>query len=169
MDWAAARAQMDPPGATVVVAGFPRKTIHTQIAAMGEGYDHILIDGPPRVDDVAASAAMAVDIVIIPVTPSPYDVWASEEIINILSSAGVYKPIKAAFLLNRRIAKSAIARDVYAALSDYPIPVLESTITQRVIFAESAMTGKAVFEIDPNGAATAEIEKLVNELEGMSK
>jgi chromosome partitioning protein len=46
----------------------------------------------------------------------------------------------------------------------YDVPVLEAQICQRVLFAESAATGKTVFEIDPNGQAADEIQKLTNEI-----
>ena len=50
------------------------------------------------------------------------------------------------------------------ALAAYPVPVLAATVTQRVIYAEAAAQGKAVFEIDAGGPATAEIDALVAEL-----
>ena len=50
------------------------------------------------------------------------------------------------------------------ALQMYDVPVLEAQICQRVLFAESAATGKTVFEIDPNGQAADEIQKLTNEI-----
>jgi chromosome partitioning protein len=52
----------------------------------------VLIDGPPRVYDVARSAIMASDVVLIPVQPSPYDVWAAKEIVDLLKEATVFKP-----------------------------------------------------------------------------
>ena len=87
LDWAAAR-QADP---IISVVGFPRATIHREIAQIGQGYDHIIIDGPPRVTDLARSAIMASDIVLIPVQPSPYDIWASEEVVKLIDEARVYK------------------------------------------------------------------------------
>lgn len=170
LDWSAEREKLDPAGVSVVVVGIPRAFTQAQIDKTGEGYDHIIIDGPARVSDISPSAAMAADVVIVPVTPSAYDVWASEDIIKIIEASKVYRPnLKAAFLLNRKISKTSVARDVYAALGDYPIPVLDATITQRVIFSESAAKGRAVFEIDQTGPATREIETLVNEILEMSK
>jgi chromosome partitioning protein len=53
---------------------------------------------------------------------------------------------------------------VTEALTGYEIPVLRSQLCQRVSFAESAATGKTVFETDPNGTAAKEVKSLVNEL-----
>jgi len=161
LDWAAAR-DGDP---LFSVVGFPRPSIHKEIGQLGQGYDHILIDGPPRVTDLARSSIMASDIVLIPVQPSPYDVWAAEEIVKLIDEARVYKEnIKSVFVINRKITNTAIGRDVGDALSSYPIPVLTASITQRVVFAEAAAQGKSVFEIDAVGLAAREIDAVKNEL-----
>jgi chromosome partitioning protein len=161
LDWAAAR-DGDP---LFSVVGFPRPSIHKEIGQLGQGYDHVLIDGPPRVTDLARSSIMASDLVLIPVQPSPYDVWAAEEIVKLIDEARVYKEnIKSVFVINRKITNTAIGRDVGDALSAYPVPVLVATITQRIVFAEAAVQGKSIFEIDAVGLAAREIDAVKNEL-----
>ncbi len=145
--------------------GLPRATVHKEIGTIGQGYDHVIIDGPPRVTDLARSAIMASDLVLIPVQPSPYDIWAAGEVVKLIDEARVYKEIlKSVFVVNRKIANTAIARDVDEALASYPVPALVNRITQRVIFAEAAAQGKAVHEIDADGPAAAEIEAVKAEL-----
>lgn len=162
LDWAAAR-RGEPMFA---VAGLPRASIHKELPALAKGYDVVIIDGPPRVYDVARSAIMASDLVLIPVQPSPYDVWAAKEIVDLIVEARVYKPdLKAAFTINRKIVNTALGRDVTNALSDYPIPVLETAICQRVALAESAAQGQAVLETEPDSTAAKEILQLVKEIE----
>lgn len=166
LDWAAAR-QGEPLFSAV---GLPRPTIHKEIAQIGQGYDHIIIDGPPRVAELARSAIMAADIVLIPVQPSPYDIWAADEVVKLIDEARVYKEnLKAAFVVNRKIANTAIGRDVGEALAAYPLPVLKATLTQRVVFAEAAARGLAVQEIDQEGPAAAEIEAVAAELKEMTR
>lgn len=161
LDWAAAR-QGTP---LFSVVGFPRPSIHKEIEQIGHGYDHIIIDGPPRVTDLARSAIMSSDIVVIPVQPSPYDIWAAEEVVKLVDEARIYKEnIKSVFVINRKITNTAIGRDVREALSAYPVHVLQSTITQRVIFAEAAAQGQAVFELEPNGPASNEIAAVASEI-----
>ena len=161
LDWAAARK--DEPLFSVV--GLPRATLHKEMAAIGHGYDHIIIDGPPRVTDLARSAIMASDVIVIPVQPSPYDIWAAEEVIKLIDEAKIFKEnIKSCFVVNRKIANTAIGRDVGEALAGYALPVLASSVTQRVLFAEAAAQGKAVFELDKNGQAAAEVDAVRAEL-----
>jgi chromosome partitioning protein len=161
LDWAAAR-ESDP---LFPVVGLHRPSIHKEINQIGQDYDHIVIDGPPRVTDLARSAIMASDVVLIPVQPSPYDVWAAEEVVKLIDEAKVFKEsIKSVFVINRKITNTAIGRDVGEALAAYPVSVLNATITQRVIFAEAAGQGRSVFEVDPEGAASKEIDAVKNEL-----
>ena len=161
LDWAAAR-QAEP---IFSVVGLPRATVHKEIGQIGQGYDHIVIDGPPRVTDLARSAIMAADVVLIPVQPSPYDIWAAEEVVKLIEEARIYKEsLKSAFVVNRKIANTAIGRDVREALAAYPFQVLASSVTQRVVFAEAAAQGLAVHEIDQNGSAASEIEAVAAEL-----
>ena len=166
LDWAAAR-RGDPMFA---VAGLPRASIHKELPALAKGYDVVIIDGPPRVYDVARSAIMASDLVLIPVQPSPYDVWAAKEIVDLIHEARVYKPgLKAAFPINRKIVNTALGRDVAEALSDYPIPVFTTAICQRVVLAESAAQGQTVLETSGDSAAADEIRQLVTEIKEFMK
>jgi chromosome partitioning protein len=161
LDWAAARHE-DP---LFPVVGLPKSSIHKELPSLASNFDIVVIDGPPRVYEVARSAIMASDMVLIPVQPSPYDVWAVKEIIDLISEAAVFKPdLKSAFVINRKIVNTAIGRDVAKALSEYPVPILASSICQRVAFAECAAQGLTVFDLDVNTPSSTEIEALADEV-----
>jgi chromosome partitioning protein len=162
-DWAAARS--DEPLFSVV--GFDRPTIHKEIKDLAKGYDYVVIDGPPRVTDLARSAIMAADIILIPVQPSPYDIWAAQDVIEIIKEASVFKEnLKSVFVINRKIANTAIGRDATEAITNFEIPVLKSQISQRVAFAETASSGTTVLDMGggQNNAAAKEINSFVDEL-----
>lgn len=147
------------------VIGLAKKSLHRDLPSIAKKYLHVVIDGPPRVTELARSCIMASDIVLIPCTPSPYDVWASKEIVDLINEAIVYKEkLKSAFIINRKITNTAIGRDVVEALSGLKLKILESQICQRVIFAEAAATGKTVFDLDPEGKSSNEIKQLINEI-----
>jgi chromosome partitioning protein len=161
LDWAAAREGLP----LFSVVGLPRATVHKEIGIIGQGYDHIVIDGPPRVTDLARSAIMASDLVMIPVQPSPYDIWAADEVVKLIAEARIYKEsLKSVFVVNRKIANTAIGRDVGDALAAYPLPVLKAFVTQRVVFAEAVAQGKSVFEVDQEGQAAKEVQAVLDEL-----
>ena len=161
LDWAAAR-QAEP---LFSVIGLPKPTLHRDIDQIGLGYDHILIDGPPRVTDLARSAIMAADVVLIPVQPSPYDVWAADEVVKLIDEARIYKPVlNSVFAINRKIVNTALGRDVREALASYSVSALDASVCQRIVFAESAAQGLAAFEVEPDGPASREIEALREEI-----
>ena len=161
LDWSAAR-QHKP---IFNVVGIPKSTIHRDLPTLAAAYHWTFIDGPPRVYDVARSAIMAADLVIIPIQPSPYDVWSAKEIVDLVTEATVMKPnLKAAFAINRKIVNTAIGKDVTEALGGHSFRVFKAAISQRVAFAESAGQGLTVLETDPQGQAAQEVRSLASEI-----
>ncbi len=167
LDWAAAREEFHDEASDVLfpVVGLPTNFIHKELPALSKGFDCVVIDGPPRVNSVAGSAIMASDLVLIPVQPSPYDLWATDEIIALIDHARTVKPdLMAMFVVNRKITKTALGKAVGDALLDYPLPVIATEICQRVAFADTATKGRSVLEAAPNEPAATEITSLVNDI-----
>jgi len=146
------------------VVAFAKPSLHKQIDELSKGYDDVVIDGPPRVTELARSIILASDLVVIPVQPSPMDVWAAAETVDLVEEASEFRAgIGCCLLVNRKIANTAIGRDVRKALGQLGVPVLESDIGQRVAFAETAATGTTVLEHRFTKGAR-EINRFVKEL-----
>jgi len=161
LDWSAARTA--PPALPVL--GLPRPVLHREVPTLAADYDHVVIDGPPQVADVTRSAVMASDVVLIPVQPSGLDVWGARAVVALLADAAMVKPdLKAAFVINRKIVNTALARDVPETLGDYHMHTLAASLAQRVAFAESLGSGLTVFDMDPASIASSEVVALVNEV-----
>lgn len=161
LDWAASRG-IDPLFPAI---GLPKPNLHKEIPAHAANYAHVVIDGPPRVNEIARSAILASDFILIPVQPSPYDVWAAKEIVDLVREASLFKEkLISCFAINRRIVNTAIGRDVVEALAGYEVPVLKCAVSQRVAFAESAALGSTVLETNPNNPASHEILALIREI-----
>lgn len=157
--WSSAR-DLDP---LFPVVGMAKPTLHRDLPEVAKDYDMVVIDGAPRVNDLGRAAILASDVVLIPVQPSPYDVWAAADTVTLIREAQQFKPsLKGAFVVNRKIANTAIGRDVTEALSQFEdVPVLSTELRQRVLYAESAGQGLSVIEVAPNGDAAREIAALV--------
>jgi chromosome partitioning protein len=164
MAWSSTR-ESEPPFAIV---GMAKPTLHRDLARLAANYDVAIIDGAPRVNELGRSAILASDTVLIPVQPSPYDVWAAADTVELIREARVLKEsLKAAFVINRRIARTAIGRDAAAALAQFEdVPVLASVLNQRVVYAESAARGLSVIEAQPSSEAAREIDALAREVLG---
>ena len=161
LDWAASRDD----DALISVVGMPKAIIHKELPKIEKDFDFVVVDGAPRVYDVARSAILASDIILIPVQPSPYDIWAAKEIVDLVAEVKVFKEnLKAAFVINRKIVNTAIGRDVVETLAEYNLPVLKSHVCQRVGFAETAAAGRTVLETGTDNPASQEITALTDEI-----
>lgn len=149
------------------VIGMPKPSLHKDLPQIAKDYDVVVIDGAPRVNELARSAIMASDVILIPVQPSPFDVWSCAEIISLVQEAKQYKPdIKCVFAVNRRVANTVISREVLKAFKNFPFPLLEPSVCQRIIFAETAAQGLTVFDAAPSSAAAYEIAAIAELLVG---
>ena len=161
MAWSSAREE-DPLFPVISMA---KPTLHKDLPELAVDYDVVIIDGAPRVNDLGRAAIIASDLVMIPVQPSPYDVWASADTVQLIKEAQQFKEnIKAVFVINRKVVNTAIGRDVANALGHFEIPVLQSVLCQRVVYAESAAQGRAVIETEPKSGAAIEMAQLAAEL-----
>jgi len=167
MAWSSTR-ESEPPFAIV---GMAKPTLHRDLARLAADYDIAIIDGAPRVNELGRSAILASDTVLIPVQPSPYDVWAAADTVALIREARVLKEgLHAAFVINRRIARTAIGRDAAAALAQFEdVPVLASVLNQRIVYAESAARGLSVIEAQPSSEAAREVDALAREVFGARK
>ena len=150
------------------VVGMAKPSLHRDLPRLAADYDIAIIDGAPRVNDLGRSAILASDLVLIPVQPSPYDVWAAADTVRLIREARQLKEsLGAAFVVNRKIARTAIGRDAAAALAQFDdVPVLSAVLSQRIIYAESAAKGLSVIEAAPAGEAAREMEDLAKQVLG---
>lgn len=150
----------------LAVVGLDRPTLERDIKKIATDFDWVIIDGAPQLANIAISAIKCADLIIIPVQPSPYDIWASAELVEIIKNRQELtenKP-KAYFCITRRISSTSLSKDIADVLEGYALPVMKSYTTQRIIYAKSAAEGKTVFDFPKNLEAINEINKITNEL-----
>ena len=168
LDWSEQRAREALPRLFGVL-GLARETLHRELPAIAADADHVIVDGAPRTAGVARSALLAADLVLIPATPSPFDGWASAEMLRLLEEALVFRPgLAARMVLNRCAARTVIARETADSLADHDPPMLAARIGQRIVFADAARTGRLAEELDPGCLAAAEIAAMATEVEGLA-
>ncbi len=158
-DWHAAGKSEMP------VIGIDRPTLDKDIKKIANNFDWIIIDGAPQLTDMAISAIKCADLVVMPVQPSPYDIWASEDLVDIIRHRQQVTDgnPKAYFCISRRISSTLLSNEVIQALEGYPLPIMNSYTTQRIVYAKSAAEGQTVFDSN-NNEAIQEITNMVNEI-----
>lgn len=159
-DWSAARDEQP-----LSVIGIDRPTIERDLKSLAKT-DYVVIDGAPQAADLAVSAIKAANFVLIPVQPSPYDIWAAADLVDLVKQRIEVTDgrLQAAFVVSRAITGTKLGQEVADALAGYGLPVLTSRIMQRVIYPGSAATGQTVFDIEANGEAAADFTALKNEI-----
>ena len=162
-DWYAAAGEDNnlPP-----VVGLDRPALFKELPTLSKNTDWVIIDGAPQLEDIAVAAIKVADLILIPVQPSPYDVWAAESLVELVKARQEIMDgrLKAAFVVSRQIVGSKLAREVRDALEDYGLPIMKSLTSQRVIYANSATNGSTVLDTEPDGAAAKEIRALIEEV-----
>lgn len=166
-DWAERRAQ-NGQKRLYGVFGLARESLHVEVPKIAQTADFVVIDGPPRAAAITRSALLAADLALIPVQPSAYDIWATQEMVRLVEEARLYRPaLRAAFVINRRVVGTVIGREARAALAEQILPALAVEICQRIAFADSVAGGLLVRERDARCAAAHEIARLATQVREM--
>lgn len=132
------------------------------VASRRHDADVLLVDLPPGLPAAAEAALLLADLALVPVTPSPLDLWAAEKAVQLIADArkqrGGRQPV-GALVPFRVIPGTVLGREMGAALADFALTVAPS-VSQRVAFAESAIVGKTLPEYEPTNPAVDELRQL---------
>ena len=130
------------------------------------GYDWAIIDGAGRYERIIADAIKLADLVLIPVQPSPYDIWAINELVELVQQRQTIangQPIMGA-IITRAVPNTVLDREVLEALKEMQLEVMDTRIHQRQIYPRSANTGQTPLETEPSGKAAQEIRAAAKEI-----
>jgi chromosome partitioning protein len=159
-DWHAARDDNPLP---FLAYGKPEN--FKALPGIAEAYDYVLIDGAAKLTGMIAAALKVADSVLIPVQPSPYDIWAAADLVELIKTRQEVTggTPQAAFLISRAIKRTVLSREILGALAEYGLPVFSAGTVQRQSYPRSAAEGRTVLE-DGSTAAAAEITAIADEL-----
>ncbi len=155
--WHKIREQRYGEGYTgVTFAALSGWRVGSEVARLRRNHDIIIIDSPPHTETEARTAIRAADFIIVPMQPSPTDLWATQATIDLAMAENI--PVR--IILNRVSAHSKLAQTITQDLQH----LAKSTLGNRVSFASSLMEGRCVTETMPGSAAALEIKCLAEEI-----
>lgn len=123
-------------------------------------FDLVLIDTPPKIDADLRPALREADLVLIPVSVSHMDLWATDGLLELARREN--RPVMA--VLNRVPPRARLTAEVLAAVDGLGISRAQATLGNRVAFAEALGSGGAAFEKAPKSPAAAEVAALAGEI-----
>ena len=123
-------------------------------------HDIVIIDTPPKIESDARPSIEAADLVLIPVTPSHVDFWATEAIIEIAKKAG-----KKIFIqINRANERSKLVKKTHEYIKSINVKSTNTLVGHRQIYASSMGEGKTAIEKQKKSNAVEEIKKLSEQI-----
>ncbi len=165
--WAASAEDDKPFPAAVVNLSAAGGKLHREVKKFVSDYQIIIIDCPPAADSpIPQSALLISDLVLVPVIPSPLDMWASVGIRQVVENVqDINEELKARIVINQHQPQTNLAKDVLDILSDFGLDMAESRLHQRVAFRQSPIIGGTVHDFGKKAQqAIDEIEGLVDEI-----
>ena len=128
---------------------------------LARDHDFVVLDTPPHADLDARPAIDSADLVVIPVQPTPVDLWATRTTLEMLDGAA-----SGVIVLNRVPPRGRLAEEMVAAMAEFGGVIATSRLGNRVAFAESLGRGLTVLETGGASRAREEVEALAAELAG---
>lgn len=166
MQWAGAAPENKPFPATVIGLANAKNKLHQMLKPLVSDYDVIVIDCPPSVDEQASQSALLIsDTCLIPLQPTPADMWATVGITELISKARLINSEIRAFAIANRTNTSSLGKQVLDVMRENTIEFFNAKLTNRTSFQEATIRGSIPSMMGySHKIAAAEIEAVVDEL-----
>jgi len=164
--WAASAPDEHPFPARVVSLSAAGGKVHREAKKFIADYAYLLIDCPPAIDSpVPQSALLISDLALVPIIPSPADLWAATGIQKLIDLVTPVNEELQARLVANMVQTTSLSRDALEAMERFGIPQLRASLGLRTAYRQSAVFG-GVVQDQPKEAKVAikEIDALLDEV-----
>ena len=137
------------------------------IAQLACTHRYVVVDCPPAIQgDLVAAVMRSVQVILIPVLPSPIDLWASVGMAAALGEARRLNPgLRAGLVLNQLETRNALSRAMREALAEFDIPILRASMQRRAAYRSAAVEGTSIYGLGKRAqAAVADMEAIIEEV-----
>jgi chromosome partitioning protein len=164
--WHALRGARNNPPAQIQISQVSGWRLAAELEKLRRNHDVVLIDSPPQIDTDARLAIRSADLVLVPVQPSPPDLWAAEGTLKLALS----EKRRAALVMNRAPKASKLRSAVEAEIARQGFQLCTSVLGNLAGFANAFAAGLGVTETAPRSLAATELQALLVEiLEAVAK
>ncbi|MEB3309754.1 MAG: ParA family partition ATPase [Snowella sp.] len=165
--WAASASEEKLFPASVIGLSAANTKVHQEVKKFIGDYDWIIIDCPPAADSpIPQSALLIADLAIVPLIPSPLDMWAAIGIRKVIQNvASINETLETRLVFNQYQSKTSLAKEAVEILLEFGIEQCKTKIGSRQIYRQSAVFGYTVHDYGAKAKeAIEEIEQLTDEL-----
>lgn len=165
--WASAALEERPFPASVMSLAPMEGKMHREVKNHMDKFDVIFIDCPPAMNSAAPTSAMLVsDLALIPLVPSPADIWAAESAKKLAEAAQANNETLVARIVANMVQRStSLAKELLELLDeDKEFPLLKSALGSRAAFREAQILGATVHAVPRATAAVEEVENMATEV-----
>lgn len=127
---------------------------------LARSHDVVVVDTPPKSDLEIRPAIEMADLVVIPVQPTPVDLWATTPTLEMTAKAGIASLI----VINRALSRALLTAEMIAAAAAFGHPIADAHLGNRVAYPQSMGEGRTVLETAASGPAAAEVAALAREV-----
>jgi chromosome partitioning protein len=156
--WHALRTANAKATAPIAFSDLSGWRLGAEIDRLQKSADIILIDTPPHIDADATRAIRAASLVLIPVQPSPPDLWAAEGTLKLAAT----ERRRVALLMNRAAAKSRLRTAIENEIAGRQLTLLAPALGNRAAYALAFSQGMGVTETAPRTTAGHEFAALAD-------
>ena len=164
--WAGSAPEAKPFPATVISLAHAKGKLHQMLKPLVADYDFIVIDCPPSVEEQASQSALLVsDVCLVPLQPTPADLWATVGIFELVNKALTINPELKAFAVANRVPTSNLSKQVLDVMRDNEIELLDAKLGNRTSYQEATIRGTTPHHLGAaHKVAAAEIDTLLAEV-----
>jgi chromosome partitioning protein len=128
-------------------------------------YEFAIVDGESKTQEKVGIAIKLADVILIPCQPSPFDLWACDDLADLIKTRQEItngKP-RSAFVITRAVHHTKLGGEIAQALTAYGLPAFTQQIRQRQAYPQVASDGLSIYD-SGNPEAVAEFDSFTNEL-----
>src|SRR5215213_5052859 len=141
--WAATADDDKPFPASVVGLSAATSKIHREVQKFVDDYHYVVIDCPPAADSpVPQSALLIADLALVPIIPSPLDMWAAVGIRQVIENIGdLNEGLVARLVINQCQPNTSLVKEALEVLPEFGIDLCRTYLHHRQVYRHSALFG----------------------------
>lgn len=137
--------------------------INYELRSLTDKADIVIVDTPPKADSDLRPALRAADLILVPLSASHVDIWATQDVLDLADRAGK----RACIVMNRTRSNTRLGTEINDTVAELDADVATAQLGNRIAFAEALGQGLGVIEAKRTSTAAREADALAKEIQSL--